>query len=89
MVEMFDSKGRFVMPSAEDVAALPDDAREKFHTVQEAATENETCKANLDSAYKRVADAIAERDAAQKAIPKRTQTDNARDFIRSARMQNG
>ena len=52
-LEIFNSRGGFQMPSAEAIAALDDDSREKFRAVQEAATENETCKANLDARHSR------------------------------------
>jgi hypothetical protein len=86
-LEIFNSRGGFQMPSAEAIAALDDDSREKFRAVQEAAAENETCKSNLDTAHKAVDVALAEYHAAQAALPRRTQTDNAREFIASERVQ--
>jgi hypothetical protein len=86
-LEIFNSRGGFQMPSAEAIAALDDDSREKFRAVQEAAAENETCKANLDAAHEAVSVAYDEREAALAATRKRTHVDNAKEFIASERMQ--
>jgi len=88
-LELFDGRGKFVMPSAEAIAALDDDSREKFRAVQEAATENENDKRNLDAALEALTDAHDEREAAHAAVRQRTQTDNAKEFIASEGMGRG
>jgi hypothetical protein len=86
-LEIFNSRGGFQMPSAEAIAALDDDSREKFRIVQEAAAENEADKQKLDAAIAAVTAAHAEREAAHAAVRRRSHTDNAKEFIASERMQ--
>jgi hypothetical protein len=88
-LEFFDGHGKFVMPSAEAIAALDDDAREKFRAVQEAATENENDKRNLEAELEALSDAHDEREAAHAAVRQRTQTDNAKEYIESERLTHG
>jgi hypothetical protein len=89
-IEIYDSKGRFVMPSAEQIAALDPDKQERFAAVQAAATRLETFQASRKTP-KAVSDALAERDAADADLrrlrPKITQVQNAKDVIASNRTQ--
>jgi hypothetical protein len=89
-IELFNSRGAFVMPSAEAIAELDPDKQERFAAVQAAATRLETFQASRKTPQA-VDDAIAERDAAEKDLhrlqPKITMTQNAKDVIASNRAE--
>jgi hypothetical protein len=88
-IELFDGKGRFVMPSAEAIAELDAPTQQRFAAVQAAATELETATANRKAAEQGVTDALAERDAAETDLrlkrPKVSAVQNAKDWIASQR----
>lgn len=88
-IELFDSKGRFVMPSTEAIAALDPGTQQRFTAVQAAATELETATANRVAAEQGVTDALAERDASEKDLrllrAKVSAVQNAKDWIASQR----
>jgi hypothetical protein len=86
-IELFDSKARFVMPSAEAIAELDPDKQQRFAAVQAAATALETFKASRKTP-KAVNDAIAERDASEaelRRLPKIDQTAEAKWVMGSQR----
>lgn len=83
----FDKRGKFVMPSAEAIAALDDNTREAFAAVQAAATELETATANREAAEQSERDAIAEETAAEKAMPKITFFDQWKQAVASRKME--
>jgi hypothetical protein len=84
-MNLYNSKGLFQMPSEAELAELPADVREKFDTVRIANDGLVTATSNKQAAEKAVTDAIEIRDAARKALPKWTPTDNAKAFIASER----
>jgi hypothetical protein len=88
-IELFDSKGRFVMPSAEAIAELDPGTQQRFAAVQAAATELETATASRVAAEQGVTDALAERDASETDLralrPKVSAVQNAKDWIASQR----
>lgn len=86
-IEIFDSKGNFVMPDAAAVAELDADKQERFAAVREAATNLEAFKASRKTP-KAVNDALAEReasDADQRRLPKIDATAEAKWVIASQR----
>ena len=89
-IELFDSKGRFVMPSAEQIASLDSETQERFAAVQAAATKLETFKAQRRTPQA-VTDALAERDASDAALrvlrPKVSAVANAKEWIASQRAE--
>jgi hypothetical protein len=90
-IELFDSKGRFVMPSAEAIAELDAPTQQRFAAVQSAATELEGATANRVAAEKAVTAALDERDASEKDLlairPKVSAVQNAKEWIASQRAQ--
>lgn len=90
-LELFDSKGRFVMPTADQIAELDAPTQQRFAAVQAAATELETATANRKAAEQGVTDALAERDASETALrlvrPKITQDQNNKAEIAAGRVQ--
>jgi hypothetical protein len=88
-IELFNSKGQFVMPTAEQIAELDAPTQQRFAAVQAAATELETATANRVAAEQGVTDALAERDASEKDLlairPKVSAVQNAKDWIASQR----
>jgi hypothetical protein len=86
-IELFNSKGQFVMPSAEQIATLEPDKQERFAAVQAAATELETFKASRKTP-KAVNDALDERDASEadlRRLPKIDATSETKWVIASQR----
>lgn len=57
-LELFDSRGRFKMPSPEQVAKLDDATRQRFEAVQQAALANEAAAAATKVAKDRVENAV-------------------------------
>jgi hypothetical protein len=90
-IELFDSKGRFVMPSAEQIAALDPATQERFANVQAAATTLEHATDLRKAAEQGVTDALAERDASEAALrflrPKVSGVQVAKEWIRSQRAE--
>lgn len=88
-MELFDSKGRFVMPSVDDIAMLDQPTQERFRAVQDAATELETVTANRVAAEQAVSAAITERDESEKELrtlrPKVDRVAEAKRWIESQR----
>jgi hypothetical protein len=86
-IELFDSKGRFVMPSAEAIATLDAETQERFRAVQEAAAVSENATELRKVAEQKVLAALAERDNAERDLlrirPRVTATQAAKDWIRS------
>jgi hypothetical protein len=86
-IEIFDSKGNFVMPDAAVIAELDADKQERFAAVQAAATELETFKASRKTP-KAVNDALAEREASEaelRRLPKVDATAEAKWVMGSQR----
>ena len=87
--EIFDKFGRFVMPTAEQIAGLDTDTRDRFAAVQAASVECEAATATRKAAEQKVSDAIAERDASEKDLrrlrPPLSAVANAKEFIASER----
>jgi hypothetical protein len=87
-IELFNSRGAFVMPSAEAIAELDPDKQERFAAVQAAATRLETFQASRKTPQA-VDDALAERDASEADLrrlrPKVSAVQNAKDVIASNR----
>jgi hypothetical protein len=90
-LELFDSKGRFVLPNAEQIAALDPATQERFANVHAAATTLEHATDLRKAAEQGVTDAIAERDASETALrfmrPKISAVANAKEWIRSQRAE--
>lgn len=88
-IELFDSRGKFVMPSADQIAELDDATQGRFRAVQSAAADLETATTNRKAAENAVSAAIAERDNSEadlrKLMPRVTHTQLAKDFIASER----
>lgn len=57
-LELFDAKGAFVMPSVEAIQQMPDDVRERWMAVADAATETNAIESELKSAEANVSDLI-------------------------------
>ena len=89
--DLFDKFGKFVMPSAEQVASLDVPTRERFAAVQTAATELENVTANRVAAEQTVKAAITERDESEKALrvlrPKLDPVAVAKEMIAFSRSQ--
>jgi hypothetical protein len=90
-MEIFDKYGKFVMPSADEIAALDTPTQERFAAVQTAATELETVTANRVAAEQAVKAAITERDESEKALrilrPKLDPVAVAKEMIAFSRSQ--
>jgi hypothetical protein len=84
--QVFDSSGIFQMPSDDVVEALSDERRERLETLARCAANAKAAEVELKSATAEQTKAVAANIAAEQILdrvrPKRTQTDNARDFIR-------
>jgi hypothetical protein len=72
--DLFDSKARFVMPTAEQIATLDPETQKRFRAVEAAATELEAFKASRKTPQA-VNDALAERDSAQKDLERLPKVD--------------
>ena len=90
-LELFDSRGRFVMPTPEQVAALDPQTQKNFAAVSDAAQELEQATAARVAAEQAVTDALTERSDAEAELkrvrPKLSAVENAKEFIRSERSQ--
>ena len=64
-LEIFDSRGRFVMPSAAQISTMDAETQKRFRAVQQAATECEAATEAVKNAQLAVSDALAERDDAE------------------------
>jgi arginine deiminase len=53
-LELFDSRGRFVLPSPDVIAKMDEATRERWLTVAEAAQEHDAIAADLKAAESRV-----------------------------------
>ncbi len=89
-IELFDSRGRFVMPSPEQVATLDPQTQENFRAVSEAALELEAFKASRQTP-KLVTACLAERNEAEAELrrvrPIVDAVANAKEWIRSQRAE--
>jgi hypothetical protein len=87
--EIYDSKGRFKMPTPSQVEALDPQTQANFAAVREADTELQQATEARIVAENGVLAALAERDAAEKALrrvrPKIDPVQNAKDHIASER----
>lgn len=88
-LELFDSKGHFVMPSAEAIATLDAGTQERFRAVQAAALASESATAATKAATAAVVQAM---DAARRADdrlrqvrPPVTQVQAAKEWIAGQR----
>jgi hypothetical protein len=91
-IELFDSRGHFVLPSPEAIQELDPETQQRFAAVQEAALEAEAATAARKAAeHFRDHDAINERDAARKdelrLRPPVTAVQAAKDWIASQRAE--
>jgi hypothetical protein len=90
-IELFNSKGQFVMPTAEQIAELDAPTQKRFAAVQAAATLLENATDVRKAAEQGVTDALAERDAGETALrllrPKVSAVQNAKDWIASQRAE--
>jgi len=86
-LELFDTRGRFIKPTPEQIAQLPEQVRELVQHIADAATALEAATAIREAADFALSDALARQQAAIKARPKITHTDIAREWIASERAQ--
>ncbi len=88
-MDLFDKYGKFVMPSADEIAALDADTQARFAAVQSAATALEAATANQVAAEQAVTDAINERENSEKDLrairPRLSAVENAKQWIASQR----
>lgn len=88
-IELFDTKGRFKMPTPEAVAALDPTTQANFAAVSEAALELEQKTAERIAAEQGVEAALIERNEAENELlrvrPKITEIQNAKAEILAAR----
>lgn len=86
-LELFNSKGQFVLPPPEAIAALDAKTQKRFRAVQAAAAEAAGASEATKAAHRAVTAAMRNletRDAELRAIrPPVSATDAARDWIRS------
>ena len=87
--ELYDSKGRFIMPTPSQVEALDPQTQANFEAVSEADQELQLATEARVTAENAVLKALAERDAAEKALrvirPKVDPVANAKAHIASER----
>jgi hypothetical protein len=84
---MFDSKGRWQRPTAEQVASLDPETRERFKAVEAAALECERATAATKAASEHVADCVVTVRTCEERLrelrPPVSAVDAARAWIRS------
>src|ERR1700722_15274264 len=85
--QVFDSVGAFQMPTDDVIKSLSPDRRKRLSALALAAKNNAAADAELKDAPTAQADAVKANIAAEQTLdrvrPKRTQTDNSRDFLRA------
>jgi uncharacterized caspase-like protein len=90
-LELFDSRGAFVMPSEEQINALDAPTRERWAAVRDAAADSEAADAALKAAEAHVTDMMAEvRDAERymrENFPPLTPDAAIRQFLATERMK--
>jgi hypothetical protein len=82
--QIVSDRGKFIELSDEQLAEFDDAKRERYRRVGEALSEAELTDAELIAAKDRVVECARALEVAQSRVPKLTQTDLAREFIRSA-----
>jgi len=90
-IELFDKFGKFVMPTAEQIAELDAPTQERFAAVQSAAAELDAATEARKVAEQGVIAALAERDNSEAALrslrPKVDATAEAKRWIASQRAE--
>jgi hypothetical protein len=87
-IELFDSRGKFVMPSADQISELDEATQARFRAVQEAAPELEAATDNREAAEQSRDALYAERNAIDKQLrelPRMTREQLVKQHIASER----
>ena len=92
-LELFDSRGKFVMPSEEQINALDADTRGRWQAVRNAAFEHDAAKVELKTAETRVVDLMTEVGEVETYIrdrfPGQTREQALREFLATERAKRG